>query len=179
MQGGWGSQSNGGSPIQLACLFAAALVKSSADSKHVAVTMFSDNAANIPVNPDDTITTICDSLESKVYGGGTNLQAALNLKDKLGFEPDVVVVLSDMQVNQLSARNSTQIFSPDCVKLAMNLAAYDSTPLGDNQGWLQLGGYSDRVFDLIPALKEKNSISAKFSHKYTSPSSKRDGVVEE
>ena len=105
-------------------------------------------------------------LRSNVYGGGTNLEAALALKPKIGFEPDTVFVLSDMQVNSLSRKNIASLFTNECVKVAIDLAPYETTPVGELHGWLQLAGFSDRIFDMIPALREQNSIKKLLSKPY-------------
>ena len=93
--------------------------------------------------------------------------AALKLKSSLGFEPDTVVIFSDMQVNHLysdygygyksrySSRtaNVAKLFSPSTVKIAVNLNGYESTPVSEIDGWYQLTGWSDRMFDFIPAVR--------------------------
>lgn len=168
MNGMWGSRS-GTAPIKTACLFAAALAKANAEADNVRVTMFSENAKHISVNTDEPVLTITNKLMGEVYGGGTNLRAALNLKSRLGFEPDTVVVLSDMQVNHLGSQNVSGLFEKDCVKVAINLEAYDSTPLDEKLGWYQLSGWSERLFDFIPAMRDKQSVVQKLSTSYRSP----------
>lgn len=169
------SGSMGGKPIETASLFAAALAKANAEAKNVRVTMFSDNAKHISFNTDNPVLTIKEGFMKEVYGGGTNLQAALQLKDKLGFEPDTVVVISDMQVNALSGgygarygqpANIAKLFTPETVKVAINIAGHGTTPLSDIDGWYQLSGWSDRIFDFIPALRDKESITTLFSTRY-------------
>jgi hypothetical protein len=150
-------------------LFAAALAKANAEADNVRVTMFSDNAKHISVNTDEPVLSITNKLIGEVYGGGTNLQAALSLKSRLGFEPDTVIVLSDMQVNYLSSRDVGGLFDKDCVKVAINLNAYESTPLDENLGWYQLAGWSERLFDFIPAMRDKQSVVKKLSGSYRSP----------
>lgn len=166
MEGGYSTRQTGTAPIDTAVLFAAALVKANADSANVRVTMFSNNAEHVDVNPDDTVTSIAAYLRGKVYGGGTALQSALNLKSKLGFEPDTVVVLSDMQVDRLDRANPSSYFTNECVKVAINLDAYESTPIGDLNGWFQLSGFSERLFDMIPAMREQGSVAKRFNHAY-------------
>lgn len=172
------SGSMGGDPIKTATLFGAAIAKSNAEAHHAALTMFSDNAFHCSINTDEPVLTIRDNLAKKVVGGGTNLQAALEMKKDLGFEPDTVVVISDMQINSLtggyygySSRTRTpanlgSIFKPDCIKLAINLQGYASTPLSEIDGWYQLSGWSDRLFDFIPALRDKLTVVELFSNKY-------------
>lgn len=165
---GWGNSDRGNAtPIKTACLFAAALAKANGDAANVRVTMFSDSAKHVSVNTDDSVLSITEKLMKNIYGGGTNLQAALDLKGKLGFEPDTVVVLSDMQVNMLSSRDVSALFDKNCVKVAINLNAYESTPLDENKGWYQLAGFSERLFDFIPAMRDKQSVVKVLSKPYT------------
>jgi hypothetical protein len=161
----------GDSPFQTAAVFCAALVKSSKEATNIAVSIFSDNAQMVDLNPRDTATSIVDKLTKMVQGGGTNLQAALNLKSKLGFEPDTVVILSDMEVNSLSTgdssyrgytynhyRDSTvaniaKMFDKTTQKVAVNLASGVSTPVPKEHGFIQLAGFSERIFALLPELR--------------------------
>lgn len=165
---GRSSETIGDCPFRTAAVFCAALVKSSKSATNVAVTIFSDNAKMVNLNPNDAATTIVDKLTGMVQGGGTNLQAALDMKNKLGFEPDTVVILSDMEVKSLSTgeysgwsshgRSSTvanisKMFDKSTYKVAVNLASGVSTPVPKEHGFIQLAGFSERIFALIPELR--------------------------
>ncbi len=168
MGGTWGMRDSSGTlPIKTATLFAAALAKANADADNVVVTLFSDNAKNASINTDDSVMSIADKLRKEVYGGGTNLSAALNNMKTLGFKPDTVVLLSDMQVNHLSGSQSVaSYFDADTVKVAIDLNGYTSTPAGQMDGWHQLSGWSERLFDFIPALRNKSSVVKELSVPY-------------
>ena len=152
--------------IKTACLFAGALAKANANASNMVVTMFSDNAKNHSINTNNSILSISADLESKVYGGGTNLEAALAMKDKLGFEPDTIVVLSDMEVNQLRGGTVPKTFCPDAIKIAINLNSRDSTPIGEKAGWYQLAGWSEKLFDFIPAMRDGVTVVETLSKPY-------------
>lgn len=169
MQGhSWSNRSKAGqTPIQTATLFAAALAKANAEANNVRVTLFSDNAHHASINTDDSVMTITEKLRKEVYGGGTNLQAALDKMKTLGFKPDTVIVLSDMQVSNLRGSQSVaSYFDHNTVKIAINLEGYDSTPVGELHGWWQLSGFSERMFDFIPALREKITVVKSLSVPY-------------
>lgn len=174
MSGGWGRRANDDSPIAKAALFTAALVKANADAHNIKVTWFSDTAGHYKVNPDDSIMGINDKIMGKIHGGGTNLSAALALKSKLGFEPDTVMVMSDMQVDGNNhygldncARKASTMFKPGTMKVAFDFEAYESTPLGEVEGgWYQLAGWSEKVFDFLPAMRNAQSIVDKLSVPY-------------
>lgn len=172
------SGSMGGTPIRTASLFASALYMAQKNAENVAVTMFSDNAFNVHqhISRKSSVLANTNKLMNKVTGGGTNLQAALNMRPALGFEPDVVIVLSDMQVNHLTRDNYSYYgrktvanvteFGKDVIKVAINLNAYDSTPLAQEDGWYQLSGFSERLFDFIPAMKNKQTVTKVLSQPY-------------
>lgn len=169
--GGYGSgdRSQATAPIYKAAVFAAALFKTNG-VKNVKLTIFSDRANHLNINPEDSIMTIRDQIMKSVYGGGTNLDSALALSKSLGFTPDAVVLLSDMQVDATwlasAAQRINSMFPKTCAKIAFNFAAYESTPVGEICGWYQLAGWSERVFDFVPALRNSASIVEKLSKPY-------------
>lgn len=160
------SGSMNGTPFSQACLFAAALGKANTDSTNVKVTMFSDSAFHVAIDTNSSVLSIVDTLTRKNQGGGTNLQAALDMKPKLGFVPDTVIVLSDMQVDSLTSKDPAKLFGTDVVKVAINLQPYESTPLATVKGWYQLSGFSERLFDFIPAIRNKESVVSVLSVPY-------------
>lgn len=179
-------------PFQTAAVFCAALAKANSGVDNLAVTIFSDSAKMVDVNPNDSVTTIVERLRGMVQGGGTNLQAALDLKPRLGFEPDTVVILSDMQVNQLTTghyrsyayggeqntvANISKLFKPGTLKVAMNLASGTSTPVPLEHGFIQLAGFSERVFALVPELRNSRATVEKlFSTPFGKTEEKRVGL---
>lgn len=136
-------------PFAKAALFAAAIAKGNADADNFKLTMFSDTAKHVGINPDSPVIDIVQKMHSEVYGGGTNLNEALDLKDTLGFEPKTIVIFSDMQVSRLCPESKTFLNKPNMVKLAVNLDAYGTTPTHENNQWLQVSGYSDSIFNYI------------------------------
>jgi hypothetical protein len=158
---------NNNTPIKVGAIFAAALFKASSESHNSALTLFSDNAANITLNPTDSIMTLYTQIMGKVYGGGTNLSAALALKPRLGFEPDAIVILSDMEVNPAVSSHyglsvppvDTLKLKKDCVKIAVNLNSGNTTPLNQRVGWQQLSGWSESIFKYIEFNKKSSSIA--------------------
>jgi len=165
-----------GTPAIIAALFAAALYKSNVDARNITIIGFSDNASFIQVNPRDSVVTMQKNIINQTKVGGTNIYAALTLiESSVKFIPDTVILLSDMQVQTATQYNrhsadANKYFPKDCLKLAINLDAYETTPCAPYNGWTQLQGWSTRIFDLIPAMKESNIKSAVklLSHPYSS-----------
>jgi hypothetical protein len=147
------------SPIKIAAIFGAALVKASKNSFETKFTMFDDYAKHVELNPRDSIFTLYEKIMARNAGGGTNLESALAEKSKLGFEPDTVIILSDMEVNRLrSGTNIDSMFKRDCVKVAINLGSRDTTPLTEWNGWTQLAGWSPRIFQFVNFSRDSDSI---------------------
>lgn len=167
---GYGSSLNASTsltPIQTGSLFASALLGANKKSQNVKITIFSDRAQHLTLNPGANIFSNYEEIQKKVYGGGTELQAALDLKVTLGFEPDTVIVLSDMQVNQLHSKTEiNKLFGPEVIKVAFNLNAYPSTPVCTSSGWFQMAGWSERAFDFVPAMRNKVSVVDYLSKPY-------------
>lgn len=166
------------SPIKIAAIFAAALYKAAALSgaDNVKLSMFSDRAEFISLNPLDSIMTMYEKIMRHTYGGGTNIDAAFKMKGSLGFEPDTVIVLSDMEVNPMNNRNYggyggygglavpadvNRMFKGDTMKVAITLNAGKSTPLDPRDGWLQLSGWSEAIFRYVDFKRRSKSVADK------------------
>lgn len=170
MRGGYGAIREGGpTPIQTATIFAAALAKANANAKNVVITTFSDSAKNARVDVNLSTMDAAAKLQQMVHGGGTNLEAALKQVSTLGFTPDTVVLFSDMQVNRLSKPDAVNKAVPkDAVRVAVDLNGYNTTPVGQLSGWWQLTGWSERLFDFVPALRQRSTVVKTLSVPYTS-----------
>jgi len=152
-----GSSEENNSPFKIAAVLGAALAKANSNVSNFTITAFSNDAYDVNFNPDDSVMGITQTILGYNKGYLTNLQAALDRKDTLGYEPDTVIVLSDMQVKRLNNRSAVDIFAPDTIKIAIDLEAYNTTPIGEVNGWMQLSGWSERLFDFIPAMRESGS----------------------
>lgn len=148
-----------GAPFETACLLAAAALKSNRLAPNCEVIMFSDYAKIVPVRRQDSIMTIYEKLLASNFGGGTNMQSALDMVPKLGFKPDLVFCLSDMQVNQLQGTNAAnRVFAQNTIKVAFNLSAYASTPMSELDGWMQLAGWSEKIFQFVEFKRKGTSV---------------------
>jgi hypothetical protein len=145
-------------PIKVGAIFASALLKAAKGAFDYKFTMFDDYAKHVPLNQNDSIFTMYEQIMARNAGGGTNLQSAFDEKRSLGFEPDTVIVLSDMEVNRLRAATTSKLFSPDCVKVAVNLNSANTTPISQWENWTQLFGWSERIFQFVRFNREADSI---------------------
>lgn len=150
------SMNNGGAgvrnpPVKAMAILMAAMFK--AQKGEVAISLFSDRAEFVTgLNPRDSVTTLFQGIMKKVYGG-TNIDAAFAQKSMLGWEPDTVVVLSDMEVNGASHYGlrvpAKGLFKKGTLQLAINLNSSETTPLDPRDGWIQLQGWSEKLFKYV------------------------------
>lgn len=160
---GYSNEKSVRTPIQTGALFAAALAKANRNAFNLTVTLFSDNAANITIDTKQSVIGIFDQISKMLDGGGTNLDSALKLKPTLGYEPDTIILISDMQVNSFKNSNIEHMFDKEALKIALNLDSYDTTPVSKNCGWYQIAGWSDKIFDWIPSMRNGDSIVKQLS----------------
>lgn len=148
------SGSMNGDPMMHAANLVAALVKSAQlhNTFQVKITKFAERASQYSIQPDVGMIPMAQYIKESARGGGTNLGAAIDQYDNLGFVPDCVIVLSDMQVDKLdgySRQKLRELEKQVPLKLAFNLHIYNSTPLINKQGWIQFAGWSDRLFQYL------------------------------
>ena len=148
------SGSMNGDPMMHAANLTSSLVKSAQlhNTFQVKITKFAERAGNYNIHSDIGMIPLAESIKNSARGGGTNLGAAIDEYDNIGFVPDCVIVLSDMQVDRLngySKHKLRELENQIPLKLAFNLHTYNSTPLTNKQGWIQFSGWSDRLFQYL------------------------------
>lgn len=164
-------------PSMAAALFSAALLKQAAvQGSEARLIRFSTSAEELNFNLSDSVSTIYEQIMSHVQGGGTNLESALELYRASGYKPDVVFLMSDMQVDVFTgsrqhtvwgqnavakplSKSSRTWFGQECRKVAFNFNAYESTPVGEHDGWFQLSGWSSNVFKYLTLSEHVGSMA--------------------
>ena len=141
-------------PMTHAANLTSALVKSATlhNTFQLKITKFATSASNFNCSSSSGLIPLAKDIERSASGGGTNIGAAIEQYDNLGFVPDCIIVLSDTQVDHLSGYDKQklrQIEKNTPLKLAFNLQAYESTPLTNKNGWIQFAGWSDRLFQYL------------------------------
>ena len=143
--------------IDIAALVTAALLRRNPRAR---VMPFADNVVKVELNPRDSVMTNAARLAS-IGGGGTNCSGPLRLLNHQRAKVDAVVFVSDNQSwidagagrgtallaewQQLRARN------PQARLICVDVQPYDSTQAMDREDILNVGGFSDQVFDVISA----------------------------
>lgn len=95
-------------------------------------------------------------------GGATEINTAWASAKQAGLKPQTIVVLSDMQMTGGSGYYGYDRFmnpedyglaNKDTLKISIDLQGYRNTPFAVNNGWYQLSGWSERLFDFVEAMK--------------------------
>ena len=151
-----------GSTTQVRCLDVAALVAATILRKNplAEVMPFSDGVVPVRLNPRDSVMTNARLLAS-LPSGGTNCSAPLYDLNRRKAAGDMVIYVSDNQSwmdpanrwnngtetmrqwNEFKSRNS------DAKLVCIDLQPYAHTQAQELRDILNVGGFSDRVFDLI------------------------------
>lgn len=149
-----------GSPmsyLDVAALFAAALVRTNQDAR---VLTFANNAQHFPVNPLDTAATTAGAL-AKAPSGGTNCSAPLRLLVAEQREVDTFIMISDNQSwmegdsfytrasASLSAWNDLKRRNPKARQVRINIEPNATDQIPHQPDTLRVSGFSDAVFTAI------------------------------
>ena len=143
--------------VEVAALFAAALLRANTQAR---VLPFENAVVPIELDPMDTVMTNAAKL-ALIGGGGTRVSAPLARINQLRANADLVVVVSDNQSWMDPRRHgSTQTMAqwetlkqrcPDARLVCIDLQPYTSTQAPDREDILNVGGFSDQVFDTVAA----------------------------
>lgn len=153
----------------VAALFAACLIRKNPNSFDVL--KFDDHAERISVNPMDSTLTIARTIGSS--GGGTSCSAPLKKWNGEGAKADVVVILSDNQswLDNINHSTGTSLMrewlkfkqrNPNAVLVCVDLAASSHTQAPNAADRLNIGGFSDAVFDTVAAFVQNNTGSNEY-----------------
>ena len=95
-------------------------------------------------------------------GGSTRIDTAWKAAQSAGLKPSTIIVLSDMQMtgsqgywgyDKLMNPEDYGLATKDTLKISIDLQGYSSTPFAVNNGWYQLAGWSERIFDFVNAME--------------------------
>ena len=141
--------------VDVAALVAAALVRKNPGTE---VIPFEEKVVDVRLNPRDSVLTNAEKLAA-VGGGGTCVSAPLRLLNGRGARGDLVVFVSDNQswVDAGAGRGTATLVewnrfkarSPDARMVLIDLQPDGTTQARDREDILNVGGFSDQVFDVI------------------------------
>lgn len=146
--------------VDVAALVAAAIVRKNPEA---GVVPFSDDVLKVKVNPRDSVMSNARLLAS-LPSGGTNCSAALRYLNGQKAEGDLVIYVSDneswMDTTRQSywAASATQTMAewtrfkrrnPAAKMVCLDIQPYGTTQAQERPDILNIGGFSDSVFEVI------------------------------
>jgi 60 kDa SS-A/Ro ribonucleoprotein len=149
----------------LAALISAVFLKKNPDNTKIipfAERLFLDIAKEF--DPLDTVATNVDRINS-LPGGGTDVHLPLEHINRQGMTPDLVVYISDMQswmdsgpsygygqtTGAMAEWVTLKKRNPKAKVIWINLQAYGTVQMPNRQDALNIGGFSDSVFEAMNA----------------------------
>jgi len=148
--------------IDVAALVAASFLRRNAK---VEVLPFEQDVVDIDLNPRDTVLTNAKKLAS-IGGGGTNCSAPLERLGRQKAKVDLVVFVSDNQswvdasgagasgTATMNAWTKLKRFNPRAKLVCIDIQPYATTQAVERADILNVGGFSDMVFEMIAAFAE-------------------------
>ncbi len=159
-----------GSTSAVRCVDVAALITASLLRRNpgAGVVPFTEQVVKVDLNPRDSVVSNASKMAS-IPPGGTNCSAPLALLNQRGEKGDLVVYVSDNQswVDSAAPRVANpgvtlppptetlrqwaafKVRNPRAKMVCIDLQPYGSTQASEREDILNIGGFSDRVFDVI------------------------------
>ena len=154
-----------GSTTAVRCVDVAALVAASVlrQNPHAQVVPFSDHVVKAMLNPRDSVMTNAKRLAS-LPSGGTNCSAPLRELNRRKATGDLLIYVSDNEswvdtvIHGRFGGSGTQTMkewsefkqrNPGAKLVCIDIQPYGTTQAKEREDVLNIGGFSDRVFDVI------------------------------
>ncbi|MEM6972923.1 MAG: TROVE domain-containing protein [Pseudomonadota bacterium] len=141
--------------VDVAALVAAAVMRRNPEAE---VLPFENRVVDVRLEPRDTIQTNAERLAG-IGGGGTNCSAPLAKLAARGQAPDLVIIVSDNQswVDARAGRGTGVMVEWETLKqrnpkaklVCIDIAPYGTTQAKERDDVLNVGGFSDAVFEQI------------------------------
>lgn len=146
--------------VDVAALFAAAVVRQNPRAR---VIPFEHRCVSIELNPRDSVMTNAQKLAS-IGGGGTNVSAPLAKLNAERAKADLVVFVSDneswVDARRHGATETMRQWSvlkqrnPHARMVCIDIQPYGHSQAPESEDILNVGGFSDQVFDVVRAFAE-------------------------
>lgn len=152
-----------GQPIDIASLFAAAIYKANPGAD---LMQFSDHAAYMTPNGNDSLSTLAEGIKRQAHGGGTNFNSIFETANK---RYDRVFILSDMQgwVGYHTPKAAFDAYKrrhgADPSIYSFDLAGHGTLQFPENKVFA-FAGFSEKVFDIVRMFEEdKNALISRIN----------------
>ncbi len=155
-----------GSTSAVSCIDVAALVAAAVVRKNPAATVlpFEQSVVPVDLNSRDSVMTNAAKLAA-IGGGGTNCSAPVALLNKQKAKADLVIFVSDNESwvdagrGPLAARSTALMAewaqfrqrNPQARLVCLDIQPYETTQAAERADILNIGGFSDQVFEVISA----------------------------
>lgn len=152
--------------VDQAALFASAILRKNPTAK---ILPFDTRIHDMRFNPRDSVATNTDKLAS-LGGGGTNCSLPLNMLNSQRAKADAVIYISDYEswvdsgygyyrggTGMLAEWQQFKQHNPDANLICMDLTPRANSQVQERPGILQVGGFSDQVFDVIASFTESGA----------------------
>lgn len=146
--------------IDVAALVSAAILRKNENAE---VIPFSDHVVHARLNPMDSIMTNAAKLAA-LPSGGTNCSAPMALLNQKGAKGDLIIYVSDNESWMDSGRygatatmtewNKFKARNPKAKLVCIDITPNTTTQAHDREDVLNIGGFSDNVFDVIAKFVE-------------------------
>lgn len=151
-----------GATTSMSCIDVAALVSAAVVRKNPGATVipFEQEVVTVNLNSRDSVMTNAGRLAAN-GGGGTNCSAPLRLLNEQRAKADLVIMVSDNQSWVDQGRGlGTQLMAEwsefrqrnrKARLVCLDVQPYQTTQAAEREDILNIGGFSDQVFDVIAA----------------------------
>ncbi len=143
--------------VDVAALAAAAILRNNPTAE---ILPFADGVVKVDLNPRDSVMTNAARLAA-VGGGGTNCSAPVHLLNQRKATGDLIVFISDNQswldagratgTALMKGWNEFRHRNPHARLVCLDIQPNTTTQASEREDILNIGGFSDHVFDLIAA----------------------------
>jgi 60 kDa SS-A/Ro ribonucleoprotein len=141
--------------IDVAALVASAVLRRNRDAE---VLPFEQSVVNVRLNAEAPVLKNAEKLAS-IGGGGTNCSAPLALLNRRKAKGDLVIFVSDNEswvdagrgrgTALMAEWNEFKTRNPGARLVCIDIQAYATTQAAEREDILNIGGFSDQVFDVI------------------------------
>lgn len=151
-----------GSTSAVRCIDVAALVAAAVLRKNPSaiVLPFAESVVSLALNSRDSVMTNAAKLAS-IGGGGTNCSAPIALLNKQKAQADLVILVSDNEswMDERLGRGTALMAewgrfrqrNPKARLICLDIQPYRTTQAAERADILNIGGFSDQVFELMAA----------------------------
>jgi len=159
--GGWTTPASQISCVEVAGLVASAVIRKNPSAE---VWTFSHDANKVTLNPRDTVLTNTEKLAKA--GGGTNISAPLVKLNALKAKGTAVIYVSDNEswldnnyygTGLMEEWGKFEKRNPNSKLICIDLLARNNSQVKERKNILQVGGFSDQVFDVVASFIKHGS----------------------